>query len=352
MPRDHELTELLRRTSRTFALAIPMLPEPRHEEVMVAYLLFRIADTLEDAAPWSRDQRIEALHDFVELMESGSARDAAVLGRRWREAGPSDHEGYLDLLDATDRVVAALDRLDPEARSVVRHHTIRTCRGMAAFVSMADRKGRLRLHGLEALRTYCYAVAGIVGEMLTELFLMEGPEVRSVEAEVRRRALFFGEALQLVNVVRDVREDGREGRWLLDERIDRETVLHLAFRDLKAAAEYTRFLQEADAPTGILSFTALPVRLAIATLEAVRNDGPGAKIGRGRVTAIVGRTMVDLANGSPPVPATGWPGADVPWDEDWRPVLPPPPWEAGAGPPTPEGFAAKRSVAESPIGEA
>ena len=47
--RRDELQALLGETSRTFALAIPRLPEPRMTEVTVAYLLFRIADTFKDA---------------------------------------------------------------------------------------------------------------------------------------------------------------------------------------------------------------------------------------------------------------------------------------------------------------
>ncbi len=48
--RDSRLEELLIKTSRTFALSIPLLPEPTRREVTVAYLLFRIADTLEDGS--------------------------------------------------------------------------------------------------------------------------------------------------------------------------------------------------------------------------------------------------------------------------------------------------------------
>ncbi|HZD06425.1 MAG TPA: squalene/phytoene synthase family protein, partial [Longimicrobiales bacterium] len=43
-----DLGRLLDRTSRTFALNIPLLPQPTRREVTVAYLLFRIADTFED----------------------------------------------------------------------------------------------------------------------------------------------------------------------------------------------------------------------------------------------------------------------------------------------------------------
>ena len=65
-----DLADLLEKTSRTFALSIPVLPEPTRREVMIAYLLFRIADTFEDAAHWEPEARIAALSDFNRLLRS------------------------------------------------------------------------------------------------------------------------------------------------------------------------------------------------------------------------------------------------------------------------------------------
>ena len=63
-----DLEQLLIATSRTFALAIPLLPEPTRLEVTLSYLLFRVADTFEDAASWPRALRIEALAQFDRLL--------------------------------------------------------------------------------------------------------------------------------------------------------------------------------------------------------------------------------------------------------------------------------------------
>ena len=91
-----ELASLLGRTSRTFALAIPLLEEPLRTEVGVAYLLLRIADTLEDAPRWGRDRRAEALASFGAWLEGGE-RD-----RRWlalaAEDPPDDDAGCAALL--------------------------------------------------------------------------------------------------------------------------------------------------------------------------------------------------------------------------------------------------------------
>ncbi len=55
------LRPLLQKTSRTFALTIPLLPEPLQTEVATAYLLFRIIDTFEDATRWDAARRAKAL---------------------------------------------------------------------------------------------------------------------------------------------------------------------------------------------------------------------------------------------------------------------------------------------------
>src|SRR5258708_5834898 len=64
------MDELLVKTSRTFALAIPLLPEPTRRPVCLSYLLFRTADTLEDADLWSRSARLSALEAYAEVLEA------------------------------------------------------------------------------------------------------------------------------------------------------------------------------------------------------------------------------------------------------------------------------------------
>ena len=52
--RDESLQNLLVKTSRTFALAIPQLPQPTLREVTVAYLLFRSRSAVDSTvAIWS-----------------------------------------------------------------------------------------------------------------------------------------------------------------------------------------------------------------------------------------------------------------------------------------------------------
>ena len=170
------LEDLLEKTSRTFALSIPVLPEPTRREVMIAYLLFRIADTFEDASHWTPDDRIGALADFNGLLRSDSREKAEVLCRDWVGREVAHHAGYQELMAEVPFVLDAFFALSPRAIPPIREHVIRSADGMASIVAKT-RGGELTLHSIRELQDYCYIVAGIVGEMLTELFLLGRPNL-------------------------------------------------------------------------------------------------------------------------------------------------------------------------------
>lgn len=307
-----DLDLLLEKTSRTFALSIPLLPEPTRREVMVAYLLFRIADTFEDSSAWPRESRVEALEQFCGLLQSADAppdprlpacwsAEANRLGAYWASEMPVSHDGYRELLEDTPHVLDEYAGLNAEARGLVHRHTVRTALGMAGFVADTDDEGCLQLQTLRDLRDYCYVVAGIVGEMLTELFLLGRGSLAHLGPFLRERSRAFGEGLQLVNILKDSATDIREGRAYIPAGVDRAEVFSLARRDLEAASEYTLALQGAGAVEGLVAFNALPVRLAWATLDRVEREGPGAKISREEVWEIVADLRRSLAANQPAV---------------------------------------------------
>jgi farnesyl-diphosphate farnesyltransferase len=298
------LEHLLERTSRTFALSIPVLPEPTRGQVMIAYLLFRIADTFEDAAHWPPARRIEALNEFENLLREYSRPQAERLSQKWTRTDPSQHAGYRELIADVPFVLESFFALDPAAVSSVSAHVIRSAQGMAGFVARA-RGGVLVLDNLDDLRAYCYAVAGIVGEMLTDLFLLKRASLVPIASELKTRAAAFGEALQLVNILKDSTADAAEGRSFLPLSEPLSEVFALARRDLQIAGEYAAALQGAGAPRGLIEFCALPAELAWATLEKVESQGPGSKVSRLEVFAIKQRIGRALDRNEPAVSPHG-----------------------------------------------
>jgi farnesyl-diphosphate farnesyltransferase len=177
---------------------------------------------------------------------------------------------------------------------------------MARFVARTE-DGGLSLRSIEELKDYCYVVAGLVGEMLTDLFVLGRPSLDEAAPFLRARAATFGEALQLVNILKDADADGAEGRRYLPEGVPRGEVFALARRDLAVAGEYVVALQRAGAPRGLVEFTALPSELAWASLDRIEEAGPGSKVSRPEVLRIARRVRRAIDRSECPVtaPAAG-----------------------------------------------
>jgi len=302
---DGELDRLLERTSRTFAVSIPLLDEPTRRRVGLSYLLLRIADNFEDAADWPAAERVRALRRFVAALEGEGPELTADEVEEWVQRRPQQLSGYLELLGSAPRVLAAARATGREPWRIVRHHVARSAVGMVETVQRSSDQGSLQLESIRDLRDYCYLVAGIVGELLTELFLLEAPGLAEVRSELEERAPVFGEALQLVNIVKDAADDAEEGRRFLPREVDLAEVFALARADLEVAQEYVELMRRDGTPPGHLAFTALPVRLAWATLREVERHGAGAKVSRAAVARHVLAVRTAIRRGSSLFQTTG-----------------------------------------------
>jgi farnesyl-diphosphate farnesyltransferase len=161
----------------------------------------------------------------------------------------------------------------------------------------------LQLETVEDLRAYCYAVAGIVGEMLTELFLLGRPPLARVAKDLRARAADFGEGLQLVNILKDARPDAAEGRTFLPSAAPLAEVFALARKDLASAATYIDLLRQGGAESGLVAFNAFICKLATANLQILRDQGLGAKLTRVTVAKIAAEIAAGLGARPAPVEA-------------------------------------------------
>jgi len=151
-----ELSSLLDRTSRTFALTIPLLDEPLATDVGLAYLLYRIADTLEDASLWGRDQRMAALDSFGEWLvgEHGERSWLSLVAT----TPPTDDEGCLALLARAEGVRTSVAQRGEELALAMTMDVVRTSSKMAEFVARQTNEGGLVLRDLELLRAQAQVV--------------------------------------------------------------------------------------------------------------------------------------------------------------------------------------------------
>lgn len=289
------LLSLLHDTSRSFALSIPAAPAPVDREMTVAYLLFRIADTFEDATATAVEERIQGLEAFAHALDNPSCPKARAALREHAERLDEPNPAYRRLMRHCDEVLDGLMSLRPGAQVIVAGHSRRTAVGCIEWIRRTDDSGVLRLHSMKELRDYCYTVAGIPGEMLCELFLLEQPGLEHVAAQMRARAVTFGEAMQLVNILKDCAMDAEEDRVFLPSSVSMTEALALARADLAVAREYVELLRQPGVPSGVVAFHQITSDLAAAALDVTEAKGPGAKISRSGVARILEHAGVSAA---------------------------------------------------------
>jgi farnesyl-diphosphate farnesyltransferase len=284
---SERLSDLLSRTSRTFALAIPLLPPEEEFEVTLAYLLLRIADTVEDAGRVPAIVRSRLLRQLDQAVARLDLMEANCFTAACQTLPLTENASYRELVMEFPSVLKAIADLPEPQRSVVVRYARSTIQGMQQFLLNAREGESTVIRNAEQLREYCYLVAGLVGEMLTELFVIHAPVLSSIAPSLMEKARYFGEALQLTNVLKDSIDDCSEGRYFLHTPVLREQAFALAQDDVQHARQYVRLLESAGAPPRYIAFTRFPLDLAEATLDRVRLLGSGAKISREYVQVLL-----------------------------------------------------------------
>jgi len=206
--------ELLPKVSRTFALNIRILPGDLRPAVTVAYLLFRLADTIEDAPGASPEERSALFEAFLDRLDGERPlllpESPAV---HVRDASPP---GERELLCEAERVFLVFESLPEKTRTIIASHVAETARGMDRFARDCTEDGLFGLRTWKDLDEYCYYVAGTIGIMLTRLFVEHRPRVADTDVrKLTALATSFGRGLQLTNILKGVGPDRREGRVYL-----------------------------------------------------------------------------------------------------------------------------------------
>ncbi|HTW85896.1 MAG TPA: squalene/phytoene synthase family protein [Candidatus Sulfotelmatobacter sp.] len=300
---------LLPRVSRTFALGIKLLPARLEAPVRLGYLLCRIADTIEDDLALSATRKAELLATFLTCFDEVEAADS--FGNVVPEL--TSNAEYLDLVAATGRVFMLYRALDPPTRAILHRWVGEMVRGMRSFV-IAQPNG-IRIRTTAEFQEYCYYVAGTVGHLLTELWHEHSILIgERTYARLLDDCEAFGEALQTVNILKDIAWDaehenaiyvpadalaaaGSAHDRLLEpalraaNRTALAPLMTLAQDDIERALRYIEAIPAAA--MRIRLFCVLPILFAIATMrELERTDemlvpGGAVKIGRAEVRAVV-----------------------------------------------------------------
>lgn len=297
--------QILPSVSRTFALTIPQLPPDLSRSVTNAYLLCRVADTIEDEpqiAPPDTLLYMERFSDAVAGVADAQALGSELAERLSQWTLPAERELIINLA----RVIRVTRQLPMRQQAAIRRCVDAMCHGMHQFQRTASVRG---LDTIADLDSYCYYVAGVVGEMLTELFCSHSPDIEQHRAALSRLAPSFAQGLQMTNILKDVWEDRSRGAcWLPQDVFSRHGVdlshltahtggkgfaagmqelVALAHAHLRNALEFTLLIPARE--TGIRRFCLWAIGLAVLTLKRIAanpgfTQGSQVKVSRRTVT--------------------------------------------------------------------
>lgn len=246
--------------SRSFAMCIPQLDAPFRDHVGLAYLLFRVLDTVEDA-PFreqpTQQRQFERFRAFLRTMPARPVVDAFV---DTFPVGLAD--GERELLQQTYALLEDGHGLPSLERAAMFRALDRMALGMAAYMR---RPAPLRLVDNEDVARYCCFVAGVVGEMLTDLWAL----ARDAPPPGPQLAYHFGLFLQKVNILKDQREDETAGRFLVPHRGE---LLASLQRDAAGALAYLQALPPRDTYRIFCAWSLMLGATTVAALDEPRQS--------------------------------------------------------------------------------
>lgn len=297
--------------SRTFALSIEGARGLLSDYTCVSYLLCRIPDTIEDYnIPIKK--KLELLNQYDEILNNNQrdckdVKNFVEAVNKYRVNGP-----YWDLIQHTEQVFNAFETFRIEVRDSIRFHITKMIRGTGDIIRRHNDK--IRIQDMDEFGEYCYYVAGTVGDMLTDLFQITEGLTQTTANKLRQYSRGFGEALQSVNIIKDVYNDYHEEdniyvpQSLLNKYgTSHEKMLKDKEGSLKAIEELnqhaTSKLEDAKKYIKLLPieakdaryFAIIPYLLAVSTLREAKRRGEELlksvpiKISRSEVFAILER---------------------------------------------------------------
>jgi phytoene synthase len=203
-----ECEAITRREAKNFAYGIRLLRPPERRALSAVYALARRIDDIGDgeAAPERKLEDLAAVRKDLDSLGEELARaaghDAATRVARDEDGAPGAEPATEPALGDVDPVLVAV--ADANERYSL---------PLDAFGDLVDGcemdVSQARYTTIDELVVYCRRVAGSIGRLSLAIF------GAAAEPGAVGLADDLGVALQLTNILRDVREDGRRGRVYL-----------------------------------------------------------------------------------------------------------------------------------------
>ena len=283
---------MLPKVSRTFAPTIQKLPRPLVLQLTVAYLLCRIADTIEDSAILTIKQKQKLLGYYADLVVKEDAPDTLQTFMKQIDALPQ--EGADDeLLHQVPLILEVYYTFPKNVRTGISTWVVEMVSGMRTYVQSKYSSSKNFLKTFNDLDDYIYYVAGTVGNLVTTLFSLYSKHItRTIAQQLKKYSESFGKGLQLVNIIRDMPDDWKNNRSYMPNELlqkydlsrqsifDRhnfqrskkmlEELIEMALSYLDASLQYIMAIPKAERNMRLSCM--LPVFWALQTLRAIKKN--------------------------------------------------------------------------------
>ena len=206
-----------------------MLPSTVRDQMGLAYLFARAADTIADTELISREQRLDYLNRFrAQFADVAVARSDVQAIQAALVPHQSDSAERV-LLQRLEECLALYETFESGDKERIRWLMGVLPNGMAMDLTRfhgTSAQGLTALQTLEELDQYTYYVAGCVGEFWTRMVCAHCPAMASWDvSRMSAIGVRFGKGLQLTNIVKDLARDLHNGRCYVPEVLLREAGL-------------------------------------------------------------------------------------------------------------------------------
>ncbi len=248
------LTSLLKEVSRLFYLTMRMLPLEVRPQISLAYLLARTTDTIADTPIIAVDLRLEALGALRERIMGTNQVRLEFRSLAENQGLPAERV----LLERVEEALTILESFSEADQKLIREVLSIIISGQELDLKRFGAGGKkiVALETAEELDDYTYKVAGCVGEFWTKICIAHISAIPSYDHQfLMRNSVRFGKGLQLVNILRDLPRDLRNGRCYLPRTelaavgLAPDDLLETA-NERKLRAVYDKYLEKAEEHLG------------------------------------------------------------------------------------------------------
>lgn len=227
--RDELLHDILKQVSRSFYLTLNMLPVGVRDQMGLAYLFARAADTIADTNLIDRTQRLKYLKQFRAQFTPSGVNQKAVQEIQSALVPHQKDSGESILLQRLEDCFKLYEEYSPDDREriqwVIRVLTEGMEMDLIRFPGQSSEQ-LMALSTMDELDKYTYHVAGCVGDFWTRMVCAHRPAMSSWDVDnMAAIGVRFGKGLQLTNIVKDVARDLHNGRCYVPEVLLKEAGL-------------------------------------------------------------------------------------------------------------------------------